>query len=167
MAGDNFFYLVYLESGFLSVAYLAVANLARIGISVHCQVSIRSQYLVRLLSLCWITDGHTMHPPLKGLLPPTGIETTPFRNLVSKLAGLQVHSTTPGYTHCHFLPELHLRLVGFTYSVCGPFTKHLERIQKFRETGNLKHVIKINYLFMMQHILTVKIQLRKLVQIRL
>ena len=36
MAGDNFFYLVYLESGFLPVAYLAVANLARIGISVHC-----------------------------------------------------------------------------------------------------------------------------------
>ena len=31
-----FFWLLYLESGFLSVAYLAVANLARLGISVHC-----------------------------------------------------------------------------------------------------------------------------------
>ena len=36
------------------------------------------------------------------------------------------------------MPELHLKQLGFTY-VCGPFTKHRERIQKFRETGNLKH----------------------------
>ena len=27
----------------------------------------------------------------------------------------------------------------YTYSACGPFTKHRKRIQKFRETGNLKH----------------------------
>ena len=38
-----------------------------------------------------------------------------------------------------FVPELHLKQQGITYSVCGPFTKHRERIQKFRETGNLKH----------------------------
>ena len=31
-----FYYLLYLESGLLSVAYLTVANLARFGISVHC-----------------------------------------------------------------------------------------------------------------------------------
>ena len=36
-----------------------------------------------------------------------------------------------------FMPELHLKQPGFTYSACGPFTKH-ERIQKFRETRNLK-----------------------------
>ena len=30
----------------------------------------------------------------------------------------------------------------FTYSVCGPFTKHRERIQKFRDTGNLKHLYR-------------------------
>ena len=39
-----------------------------------------------------------------------------------------------------FVPELHLKQQGITYSVCGPFTKHRERIQKFRETGNLKHL---------------------------
>ena len=39
-----------------------------------------------------------------------------------------------------FMPEWHLRLPGFTYSACGLFTKHRERIQKFRETGNLKHI---------------------------
>ena len=38
-----------------------------------------------------------------------------------------------------FMAELHLRKPGFTYSVCRLFTKHRERIQKFRETGNLKH----------------------------
>ena len=27
-----------------------------------------------------------------------------------------------------FMPELHLRQPGFTYSACGPFTKHRERI---------------------------------------
>ena len=36
-------------------------------------------------------------------------------------------------------PEFHLKQLGFTYSTCGPFTKHLEKIQKFREKGNLKH----------------------------
>ena len=38
------------------------------------------------------------------------------------------------------IPELHLRQAGFTYSACGPFTKHHERIEKFREAGNLKHL---------------------------
>ena len=34
-----------------------------------------------------------------------------------------------------FMPELHLKQPVFTYSACGPFAKHRERIQKFRETG--------------------------------
>ena len=29
-----------------------------------------------------------------------------------------------------FMPEMHLKQPGFTYSVCGPFTKNKERIQK-------------------------------------
>ena len=41
-----------------------------------------------------------------------------------------------------FMSELHLKLPGFTYSACGPFTKHRERIQKFRETSNLKHLYR-------------------------
>ena len=45
----------------------------------------------------WITVGHTIHPPIEGLLPPTGIEPTPFQNLASKVAGLQVHATIPNY----------------------------------------------------------------------
>ena len=39
-----------------------------------------------------------------------------------------------------FMPELHLKQPGFAYSVCGPSTKHHKRIQKFRKTGNLKHL---------------------------
>ena len=29
-----------------------------------------------------------------------------------------------------FMPEMHLRQPGFTYSPCGPFTKNKERIKK-------------------------------------
>ena len=29
-----------------------------------------------------------------------------------------------------FMPELHLKQPGFTYSACGPFAKHRERIEK-------------------------------------
>ena len=31
---------------------------------------------------------------------------------------------------------------GLTCSACGPFTKHRERIKKFRETWNLKHLYR-------------------------
>ena len=31
---------------------------------------------------------------------------------------------------------------GFTYRDCEPLTKHHERIKKFRETGNLKHLYR-------------------------
>ena len=40
------------------------------------------------------------------------------------------------------MPEQHLKEPGFTYSACGPFTKYCERIQKFRETGNLKDLYR-------------------------
>ena len=30
-----------------------------------------------------------------------------------------------------FMPEMHLKQSGFTYSACGPFTKDKERIEKF------------------------------------
>ena len=93
-----YFFSYFIQSRvFLAVAYLTVANLARLRIQVCCQVSVRSQYLVRLHSQCWITGGHTIHPPITGLLPPTGIGPTPFRNSASKVDGLQVHATTSGY----------------------------------------------------------------------
>ena len=41
-----------------------------------------------------------------------------------------------------FMPEMHLRQPKFTYSACGPFTKHKERIQKFKETGDTNYIYK-------------------------
>ena len=41
-----------------------------------------------------------------------------------------------------FMPEIHLKQPTFIYSACGPFSKHRERIQKFRETGDLKHLYR-------------------------
>ena len=41
-----------------------------------------------------------------------------------------------------FMPEMHLKQPGFTYSACGPFTKHKERIQKFKETGDVRYIYR-------------------------
>ena len=40
------------------------------------------------------------------------------------------------------MPETHLREPQFTYSACGPFTKHKQRIQKFKETGDTNYIYK-------------------------
>ena len=39
-----------------------------------------------------------------------------------------------------FMSEMHLRQLGFTYSVCRPFTINTERIQKFKETGDSRYI---------------------------
>ena len=41
-----------------------------------------------------------------------------------------------------FMPEIHLRQPQFTYSAFGPFTKHEQRIQKFKETGDTNYIYK-------------------------
>ena len=41
-----------------------------------------------------------------------------------------------------FMPEMHLKQPGFTYSACGPFTKNKARIQKFKETGDTSYIYK-------------------------
>ena len=41
-----------------------------------------------------------------------------------------------------FMPEMHLKQPQFTYSACGPFTKNKERIQTFRETGDMKYIYR-------------------------
>ena len=41
-----------------------------------------------------------------------------------------------------FTPEMHLEQPRFTYSVCGPFTKNKERIEKFMQTGNTNFIYK-------------------------
>ena len=41
-----------------------------------------------------------------------------------------------------FMPEMHLKQPGFSYSACGPFTKNKERIQKFMQNGNTNFIYK-------------------------
>ena len=41
-----------------------------------------------------------------------------------------------------FMPEIHFRQPGFTYSACGPFTKYKERIQKFKQTGYSRYIYR-------------------------
>ena len=41
-----------------------------------------------------------------------------------------------------FMPEMHLKQPGFTYSACGPFSKNKQRIEKFMETGNTNFIHK-------------------------
>ena len=41
-----------------------------------------------------------------------------------------------------FMPEMHLKQPGFTYSACGPFTKNKERIKRFMQTGNTDFIYK-------------------------
>ena len=38
------------------------------------------------------------------------------------------------------MTEMYLRQPGFTFSACRPFTKNKERIQKFKETGDLWYI---------------------------
>ena len=41
-----------------------------------------------------------------------------------------------------FMPEMHLKQPGFTYSASGPFTKNKKRIEKFMQTGNTDFIYK-------------------------
>ena len=36
----------------------------------------------------------------------------------------------------NFMPEMHLRQPGFTYSACDTFIKNKERIKKVKETAH-------------------------------
>ena len=41
-----------------------------------------------------------------------------------------------------FMPEMHLRQPQFVYSAFGPFTKHKERIRKFKQTGDTRYIYR-------------------------
>ena len=42
----------------------------------------------------------------------------------------------------NFMPEMHLKQPGLTYSACGPFTKNKQRIQKFKQTRDSRYIYK-------------------------
>ena len=41
-----------------------------------------------------------------------------------------------------FMPEMHLKQPGFSYSAGEPFTRNKERIQEFKETGDTNYIYK-------------------------
>ena len=41
-----------------------------------------------------------------------------------------------------FVPEMYLKQPEFTYSACRSFTKSIERIQKFKQTGDTSYIYK-------------------------
>ena len=41
------------------------------------------------------------------------------------------------------MPELHLKQAGFTYSACGPFTKHCQRIQKPEPDSHIRGKVEV------------------------
>ena len=41
-----------------------------------------------------------------------------------------------------FMPNMHLRQPQFVYSACGPFTRHKERIKKFKQTGDTRYIYR-------------------------
>ena len=41
-----------------------------------------------------------------------------------------------------FMPDMHLRQPQFVNSACGPFTRHKERIKKFKQTGDTRYIYK-------------------------
>ena len=41
-----------------------------------------------------------------------------------------------------FMPEMHLKETGFTYSACRSFTRNKERIEKFMQTGNTDFIYR-------------------------
>ena len=39
-----------------------------------------------------------------------------------------------------FIPEIHLRKLGFTFSACSPFTKNKKKNKKCKETGDSRSI---------------------------
>ena len=40
------------------------------------------------------------------------------------------------------MPKMHLKQPQFVYSACGPFTRHKERIKKFKQTGDTRYIYR-------------------------
>ena len=41
-----------------------------------------------------------------------------------------------------FMPEIHLRQPQFVYSACEPFTRHKERIKKFKQKSDTRYIYR-------------------------
>ena len=107
-----------------------------------------------VLSKCAICDSKksifTKNEEAKGLLSNLGIRTplskVPILGDILFWMHIKMNEIVNKFLLAgdKFMPEMHLKQPGFTYSACGPFTKNKERIQKFKETGDTNYITKMN-----------------------
>ena len=80
----------------------------------------------------------------KGLLSILGIRTPLSKNPLLNVLSVKMNEIVNKFLLVgdKFMPEMHLKQPGFTYSACDPFTKNKERIEKFMQTGNTNYIYK-------------------------
>ena len=113
--------------------------------NINPEVSSSSNGRAMILSKCAISNSKKSrfikNQESKGLLSKLGIKTS-----LSKIQMLGNIFVLNGYVHIKmnkivnksllardkFMPEIHLKQLGFTYSACGRFSENKEAIQKFK-----------------------------------
>ena len=120
--------------------------------SINPKVSKTSNGRTMVLSKCAICDSKKSrfikNQEGKGLLNNSGVKTplskVPLLGDIVLNMYIKMNKTVNKLLLVgdKFMPEMHLKQPGFTYSACGPFTKNKERIQKFKETGDTSYVYK-------------------------
>ena len=105
--------------------------------------------VVMLLSKCEVCDGKKSkfikEQEASGLLSSLGLNTP--LNKISLLVPLLFQAYKMNdivnkfeLAEDKFMPEMHLRQLGFLYSAFDPFAKNKERIKKFMETGDSRFI---------------------------
>ena len=120
--------------------------------SINPKVSKTTNGRMMILSTCDICGSKKStlikKQPAKGLLSNLGLRTPlnkiPLLGDIFFLIKHKMNNVINKFLLAEdkFMPEIHLRQPQFTYSACGPFTKHEQRIQKFKETGDTNYVYK-------------------------
>ena len=120
--------------------------------NINPQVSSASNGKLMILSKCTICNSKKSkfinQQEAKGLLRKLGIKTPLSRIpiLGDVLFWMQIKMNEIIYKFLladdKFMPEMHLKQPGFTYSTCGPFIKNKERIQKFKDTGDTCYIYR-------------------------
>ena len=144
------------------VAYLAIANLFWLWISICRWVSVKSQYLVWSLYLFWITDGYTIHPPTESIKTnkPSKVKKWPklifliFRVNIRQpyIWHSQIHSS-----YCHFFTWFSRNwLLNNQFSAIASLESGLEIInmavvQEQLTLSRFHAEINLHYIFVVLH----------------
>ena len=104
-----------------------------------------------MLSRCSICNNKksTYISKGSGLFESLGLKTP--QNRMKMLCGMLLDNKIINITNMinkfllagdKFMPEMHLRQPQFVYSACGFFTRHKERIKKFKQTGGTRYIYR-------------------------